>query len=433
MRYQILEALAWSFLNGEPSAQAIVERASQLLGRPWQWLYSLAGRYLAFADSNRPPRHRDVVRFLAHDAGLRKAWNKHAGKIAVANWIQPPPSMQPVPAAHGWGVPRIETAGDLADWLALTPTELDWYADLKALTYKSSRAKLRHYHRVLSKRFGAIRLIEAPKDNLKAIQQRILANILNRIPGHPAAHGFVKGRSIKTFAEPHAGKAVVLRMDLRDFFPSFPRTRIQAFFRTMGYPESVADRLGGVCTNATPRDIWEPHIGTEIRAFYSRPHLPQGAPTSPALANACMYRADCRLTGYARAAGAAYTRYADDLAFSGDESFANSASRFAVHVAAILAEEGLPVNHRKTRIMRQGVRQYLAGVVANRRVNVIRADYDRLKAILTNCVRFGPQSQNRDSHPNFRAHILGRISFIEMINPEKGRRLRMIFDRIDWR
>jgi RNA-directed DNA polymerase len=95
-------------------------------------------------------------------------------------------------------------------------------------------------------------------------------------------------------------------------------------------------------------------------------------------------------------------------------------------------EEGFSVHHRKTRVMRQAVRQHLAGLVTNRQANVIRADFDRLKATLTNCVRADPESQNRDSHPSFRAHLEGKISFVEMINPAKGKRLRTIFDQISW-
>jgi hypothetical protein len=146
----------------------------------------------------------------------------------------------------------------------------------------------------------------------------------------------------------------------------------------------------------------------------------------------CFYRADCRLTGLAESAGARYTRYADDLAFSGGEDFERRVKRFSWHVAAILQEEGFEVHHRKTRIMRQGVRQHLAGVVTNRRLNVWRQDFDRLKAILTNCVRHGPESQNREGHVDFRAHLTGRVAWVESINPEKGKRLRAILDRIAW-
>jgi hypothetical protein len=95
-------------------------------------------------------------------------------------------------------------------------------------------------------------------------------------------------------------------------------------------------------------------------------------------------------------------------------------------------EEGFTVHHRKTRIMRQGVRQYLAGLVVNERLNVVRDDFDRLKAVLTNCARHGAESQNRDAHPFFQMHLAGRVGFIEMVNPEKGKRLRKVFDQIIW-
>jgi RNA-directed DNA polymerase len=228
-------------------------------------------------------------------------------------------------------------------------------------------------------------------------------------------------------------------MDLRHFFPSFRAARIQTLFRTMGYPEPVADLLGGICTNCTPRETWEQYgmagdydMRFQARMLYCRPHLPQGAPSSPALGNLCFYRADCRLSGLASSAGAQYTRYADDLAFSGDEEFARRIERFSTHVAVILLEEGFDVHHRKTRIMCHGVRQHLAGLVLNRHMNVMRADFDRLKAILTNCVRLGPASQNRESNPTFRSHLEGRVAFVETINAAKGKRLRAIFDQIPW-
>lgn len=387
-----------------------------------------------------PSRRRDVVRFLIRDRGFKRAASEHVHELSVEHWLPDPEQMQPVAAAQTWGLPPLPSVGDLAAWLQLTPGELDWFADLKALVYRKNCPLLRHYHyRILAKRYDSIRLIEAPKPRLKDLQRQILSRILEKVPSHTAVHGFVKGRSIKTFVAPHVGRRVVLRMDLQDFFPSFPGARIQAFFRTAGYPESVADLLGGICTNAVPRDVWS-ELDFEIdrrqihqvRALYARPHLPQGAPTSPALANLCSYRLDCRLSGLAQSAGAVYTRYADDLAFSGENEFERRIERFSTHVAAILIEEGFSVNHHKTRVMRQGVRQHLAGLVTNRHVNVMRADFDRLKATLVNCVRGGPESQNRKPYPDFRAHLEGRVAFVEMINPARGTRLRGIFDQIRW-
>ena len=127
-----------------------------------------------------------------------------------------------------------------------------------------------------------------------------------------------------------------------------------------------------------------------------------------------------------------YTRYADDLAFSGDEEFARVVGRFPVHTAAVALEEGFNVNHRKTRMMRQGVRQHLAGIVVNQKISPRRSDLELLEAILTNCARFGPESQNREAHPNFRAHLEGRIGFVQMIDRAKGQRLRELFETVQW-
>ena len=347
--------------------------------------------------------------------------------------------MQPAEAAAQWQIPAITSVGALAQWLVLEASDLAWFADLRNLVAKGD-PRLAHYrYSAALKRSGAIRLIEAPKTRLKQVQRRILQQILAHIPLHPAAHGFVPGRSIRTFVAPHVGRRVVLRMDVQDFFPSFSAARVRSFFRTAGYPESVAGLLGGLCTNAVPPATWNQFqldAGADQRReatwLYGRRHLPQGAPTSPALANVCAWRIDRRLAGLAEAAGADYTRYADDLAFSGGDHFESSVSRFSLHVAAILLEEGFRANHRKTRIMRRGVRQYLAGLVANDRLNVVRADFDCLKATLNNCVRRGPQNENRDGHTDFRAHLLGRVGFVESINPEKGNRLRQMFERIQW-
>lgn len=433
--------LARSFLAGEAAVESIVARCAKTLGRRWRWLQPLARRYLDSFGEVRAPRGQRVVAFLLADPGFCRAYGKYRKEIRVAEWLSDaPPRMEPVPAAQLWQIPPIASLAELADFLNLTYGELEWFADLKGLNSRGGDGKLGHYRtRVLAKLAGNIRLIEAPKPKLKELQRTILSEILNFVPIHPAAHGFVRGRSIQTFAAPHVGRRVVLKMDLQGFFPSITAGRIRAFFRSAGYPEAVADRLAGICTHADPGSIWrgpgsrfDPVLLQHARELYKRPHLPQGAPTSPALANICMYHADCRLTGLAKSVGAEYTRYADDLAFSRNERLERSVEVFAARAAAILTEEGFAVHHRKTRVMRQGVRQYLAGLVTNERVNIVRADFDRLKAILTNCVRFGEESQNREAHPSFRAHLEGRVGFVESVNPAKGARLRRIFDQILW-
>lgn len=436
----LLRVLAASFLAGQPSADQIELRGAQALGGHWHWLKPLAKRYVKSFSARTRPRRRDVIEFLIRDEGFQRAWSKYFAELSVARWITEPQQMQPADVATAWPVPPIASVGALAEWLGLTVSELEWFADVKGLAYKQRTSRLEHYHyRILAKQFGSIRIIESPKPRLKALQRQILTKVLEKIPPHPAANGFLKHRSIKTFVAPHVGQRVLLKMDLQDFFPSISGPRVQALFRTIGYPEAVADLLGGICTNIVPRNEWHQAAsqvdGNHLReasALYAAPHLPQGAPTSPALANICSYRLDCRLTALAKSAGAEYTRYADDLAFSGDDTFERKVERFSLHVAAILMAEGFRVHHRKTRIMRQGVRQHLAGVVVNSHLNVMRKDFDRLEATLTNCIRRGPETQNRAAHPRFRAHLEGRVGFVGTINPAKGRRLRALYEQIRW-
>ncbi|HEY2841797.1 MAG TPA: reverse transcriptase family protein [Pirellulales bacterium] len=434
----IARAFASAFLAGEFEVDAIVDRGVQLLGQKWTWLRPLASRLCVAFEAGPRPRRITVVKFLLEDVGFQRAYQKYElrlpGRLATRG------TMNPIVGAASWNVPPIQTAGKLAEWLGITVGELEWFADCKQLEYKRNQGRLRHYHyRTLAKRFGQVRLIEAPKPRLKEIQRRVLTGVIERIPVHAAAHGFRRGRSIKTFATPHVGQAVVARLDLQDFFPSISAARIQALFRTVGYPDAVATQLTGICTNAAPLDVWDELLMwpatdrlTNIPFLYAQPHLPQGAPTSPALANLCAYRLDCRLSGLAAAAGATYTRYADDLAFSGDAAFSRVAKRFCLHACAIVLEEGFRVHHRKTRIMRAGVRQRLAGLLVNERLNVSRSEFDQLKATLTNCARHGADGQNRGAREDFRAHLLGRISFVAMLNPARGDRLRAIFDRIEW-
>jgi retron-type reverse transcriptase len=274
---------------------------------------------------------------------------------------------------------------------------------------------------------------------LKRLQRKILEGILNHVPPHTAAHGFRPGHSAITNAAPHCGNAIVIKFDLVDFFPSVPSPRVFRIFRTIGYPEAVARLLAGLCTTRQPLDIWDarPNPAPDgsdytTRLRFAERHLPQGAPTSPALANLAACRLDRRLARLAASLTATYTRYADDLTFSGSEELARGTTRLTRLVAIIAAEEGFSMNFRKTQVMRHCGRQTVTGVVVNAKPNVPRSDFDSLKAILSNCVRHGPATQNRESLPNFRAHLAGRIAHLAAINSARGRKLWALFDKISW-
>jgi RNA-directed DNA polymerase len=162
------------------------------------------------------------------------------------------------------------------------------------------------------------------------------------------------------------------------------------------------------------------------------PHLPQGAPSSGALANLAAYRLDVRVAGLAAKLDARYTRYADDLVLSGDRTLVRHATMIVARLATIASEEGFSLNFRKSRVMTASDRQRITGIVVNDKLSVSRTNLDQLRAILHNCARHGPASQNRDDHADFRAHLRGRIAWVASLDPAKGARLRAIFDQVHW-
>ncbi len=235
----------------------------------------------------------------------------------------------------------------------------------------------------------------------------------------------------------------MLRVDLAGFFTSIRASRIHAIFETLGYPAATARYLAAFTTHATPAAALRPDGTRDPRAVRGRViipcnpdlrtrHLPQGAPTSPALANLAAWRLDVRLAQAADASGARYTRYVDDLFFSSETLDRQRMKRFADMVYAIICEEGFEPNFRKTRFMARATSQRVTGLTVNAFPNIDRRKYDRLKAILTNCARHGAQQQNRSHLVDFKAHLLGRIGFVEHANPNRAAKLRALMASIDW-
>ena len=334
--------------------------------------------------------------------------------------------------AH-FGLPVLHTPEVLADWLDLPVGKVAW---LIHKTSDSNRPhderKSHYYYRWLKKRSGGVRLIEAPKPILKAAQHQILREILAKIPTHPSANGFVSGKSIVSNAQPHVGNRVVVKLDLENFYPAVRFNRVIAIFRSVGYCREAAIWLARLTTSALPWKMTLPRAESDEIAPYFPRHLPQGAPTSPALANLSAYSLDVRLSGMARSFGAHYTRYADDLTFSGPERFLRSLAVFIPLIHKIVRAERFRANHRKRRVIRSNQRQTVTGVVVNERTNISREQFDRIKAILTNCARLGPATQNRDAHDDFAAHLRGQIAHVAHLNPARGEKLLDVYRRIHW-
>lgn len=393
---------------------------------------ALTVRVFALGKDTYPPAPRDIVTHLRRSAFFSP---KPDHGVAV---VLDPPVFAPLPRFERLAIPALATPGELARWLGLSAEELDWFSDDRNGQNHARTPQLLHYHHVLArKRDGTQRLLEAPKARLKAIQRRILREILAAVPVHDRAHGFVPGRSCVTGAQIHAGEAVVVSFDLAAFFSLIGAARIHGIFRSLGYPWAVARHLTGLCTTVTPTSVIDrlsavPSDSAALRATYGVRHLPQGAPTSPVLANLLAWRMDLRLDGLARARRANYTRYADDLVFSGDADFAKSLRAFSKAVTVIVGEEGFRLNAAKTRFMPRHASQRVTGVVVNDHCNIDHAAYDTLHAILHNCAQAGPKGQNRHGVADFRRHLEGRIAWVGQVNPHRGAKLRLVFERIDW-
>ena len=427
--------LALSIVAGSWDKDSLTSRLSRALDGGPPDPRRLSARLLFFFDGSSPPSRQRLISFFQKDKELRQVWDESKDPLGQSILLDPPP-MGPLPEGLiTFPLPPLATWKDLRLWLGLSDRELAWFADVEERQRKVTEPKLHHYrYRWITKTSGR-RLIEIPKSRLKAIQRQILSDLLNRVPPHPCAHGFRRHHSSLTYVTPHLGKEVVMRMDLKDFFHSVPVPRIGALFRRLGYPPSVARSLQGLCTSAvSPQLADAPYreIPWEMRRRLQHKHLPQGTPTSPAIANLCAWHLDCRLKGVAEGFGLDYTRYADDLAFSGSRDLVRLAPFLQGLVGAVAREEGFAINHRKNRLNTSAQCQRLAGIVVNERPNLPRAEYDRLKAILHNCARFGPESQNRQGIADFRAHLAGKIAYVAWLNPSRGERLKNLWQRIRW-
>ena len=365
------------------------------------------------------PNRKAVAQALRISQPLVQIW-RHAQKTNTI--LQPylgKARFRPSPAFSDLKIPELSTSEELADFLGLSTERLTRFSDVKGLSNRTDNVFAPHYRfHLIPKRSGGDRLIEEPKPILKRLQRRILHGILDEIPAHAHAFGFVAKRNCQMAASKHCAENAVLSFDLKDFFASIPASRVFGTFRAMGYPEIVARHLAGLTTLVTPHRIL-PESKSLNSTYLSNRHLPQGAPTSPALANLCAYRLDQRLSGLARATDTTYTRYADALTFSGDTAQIMS---LRTSVPGIINDAGFCMNPGKTRLALSHQHQRTTGIVINQHLNMQRRDFDRLKAALHQAAK------TRD--PAALAQLDGRIAWLETLNPRKGARLRAKLDDI---
>lgn len=436
-------ALARAMLAGPQHVGGLAARLRAALGlrekQPALWLQMLA-EHIALVPASQWLRLEpgSLARLIEASEPYRQAWAQ--GRVpAVRRFILRPPKTQNAPpfGLHQVQLPLWPEVGSLAAWLGVPRAGL-WRLAKPAAWQRRDALGQQHYRCQWSpKARGGWRLLEVPEGHLMALQRKLLQGVLAQVPPHEAAMAYATGRSVLDHARAHQGQAVVLCFDLQDFFSSVRTSRVQALWATLGYSTAVARTLTALSTIATPEAVLlrmrqSAGLGWQQAQRLRDAHLPQGAPTSPVLANLCAFRLDLRLEGLAHQLDARYTRYADDIVISGGPGLRQAQQRIAGWVARIALEEGFALNHRKTRVLPAGHRQAVCGVVVNQQTNLPRPEFDRLKALLHQCVMHGPASQNYQGHPAWREHLAGRVAWARQLNPAKAQRLQRLFDQIPW-
>lgn len=325
-------------------------------------------------------------------------------------------------ALQAAGLPVWSEPADVAKDLGLTVKQLRW------LCFHAEATKKTHYvYFEIPKRSGGKRLLSAPHEKLKEAQRKV-HGWLTKVPLGDEAHGFVKGRSTVTNATPHVGQGVVLNVDLKDFFPTVTFRRVRGLFQSLGYSPAVATVLGLLCTEAPRRKVQ--FNGAEYWVAVGERCLPQGAPTSPVIANLVARKLDRRLKGRLAKRGWVYTRYADDLSFSRKDFTRAELGFVHASIRHVVQDEGFALNPKKGRAQGKGARQDVTGVVVNVKPGVPRDEVRRLRAILHQAKKTGLAAQNREQVPDFRRVLEGKIAYVMMIDRAKGERLKAALDAI---
>lgn len=264
----------------------------------------------------------------------------------------------------------------------------------------------------IPKKAGGFREIEAPNKRLKHIQRWIYENILLQYKPSDSAMGFIPGKSIVDNASKHVGKELVINMDIKDFFPSIKYADVFRLFVYMGYKKDVAHLLTKLCTN-------------------SNNVLPQGSPASPAISNLVLLHLDARLAGLAKSYDCSYSRYADDITFSG-----NSGIKNIVQIAeAIILDEGYSINTKKTRLAYKYQRQEVTGLIVNEKVSVP----SKIEKELNNAIYFSNKYGVID-HMNkikcdkafYMEHLYGLAYYVKMVDETKGENYLRQLAELKW-
>ena len=295
---------------------------------------------------------------------------------------------------------------DIAHLSKLIGTDVDFLTKLvfsQDLFYKEAH---------IPKKSGGVRTLNIPSLELKYIQRWILDNILSKIKISRFATGFCNDCSILDNAKYHLNKQCVINIDIQDFFPSISFNRVFKVFAYYGYTKEVSFFLAKLCTYED--------------------ELPQGSPASPMLSNIVNLKLDARLSALAEKYEAAYSRYADDITFSG-----NGGIKKLIKLAGdILADEGYKINNNKTRVAYKHQRQEVTGIIVNGEKLRISKKYKReLNQEIYYCTKYGVKhhmEKTNNTKAFYKEHLYGKAYFVYMVEPEIGKIMLKNLDGIQW-
>lgn len=248
----------------------------------------------------------------------------------------------------------------------------------------------------VKKKNGQFRPIREPLPNLKDIQMWILEHILYRVKISGYAKAYVPGKKIKENVKFHRNRPMVLTLDMTDFFGSIKKEHVANIFRELGYTQPLSDLLSLLCC--------------------LEGKLPQGAPTSPCLSNIYMRDVDEKISQYCKENHILYTRYADDMAFSGDFD-SNVLIQF---VKEIIIPKGLTLNDEKTKLMLRNQRQMVTGIVVNEKLQIPKSKRRSIRCQMHYIEKFGLEDHLKTigcDKKNYARHLLGEITYALTLTP----------------
>ncbi|WP_432699747.1 retron St85 family RNA-directed DNA polymerase [Kluyvera cryocrescens] len=270
---------------------------------------------------------------------------------------------------------------------------------LRLLIYRADfRYKI---YSVKKKESHKFRTIYQPSRELKALQGWVLRNILDKLSSSPFSIGFEKHQSILNNATPHIGANFILNIDLEDFFPSLTAKKVFGVYHSLGYNRAISSCLTKICCYQNL--------------------LPQGAPSSPKLANLICSKLDYRIQGYAGSRGLIYTRYADDLTLSAQSM--KKVLKAKDFLFSIIPTEDLVINTKKTCISGPRSQKKVTGlVISQEKAGVGRLKYKELRAKIHHV--FAGRSQEIE-------HVRGWLSFLSSVDLKSYRRLLVYISKLE--